>query len=158
MFSMPMKNSIFETPHFSDRKRQKMHDVAQSAFNLVPCKPTTNLLGGVKPSEPLKKQSPLNTEKLLRGIVQTHGGSKVTPSQVISSATPSSGKGKVYNVFTGPVNVAPSKVLHMARGSPLSGLLRPSPSVRSNGVSETTSHNVINIFTQPIMQCKPRDK
>ena len=77
-----------------------------------------------------------------------HGSSKITPSQVISSATPSSGKGKVYNVFTGPVNVAPSKVLHMARGSPLSGLLRPTPQASESA----TSHNVINIFTQPIMQ------
>lgn len=47
-----------------------MDEVAQSAFNLVPCKPSNNLLGGTKPSEPLKKASPLNTEKLLRGVVQ----------------------------------------------------------------------------------------
>lgn len=70
---------------------------------------------------------------------------------MINSATPSSGKGKVYNVFTGPVNVATStrsKVLHMARGSPLSGLLRPTPQASESA----TSHNVINIFTQPIMQ------
>ena len=123
MFTVTNK-SVFETPHFTDRERKRPRksndlEVAQSAFNLIPCKTTNPLLGGVRLTD-LKKASPLNTEKLLRGVVQQVGsGNKITPSQVISGAIPSVSKSKVYNVFTGPVK-------GIIR-SPLSGLLRSTP-------------------------------